>query len=112
MKRLTSITFIAMALMVTFLISCVNSEEAFKKQLDEDAKTFTEMKCELMKQLKTIKADTTITNQQHLADSLKAIWKEKAGPLQEKYDTPDHKDMFKEKVKEYQDQIEGCEMEK
>ncbi len=83
----------------------------FQKQLAEDAETFTEMKCEMMMKLKAIQADTTIMKKEYVADSLKAAWKEKSTPILKKYDTEDHKDQFKAKVKELISQIEGCELE-
>ena len=109
MNRLKSYYLAAIVLLSALIVGCAGNGEAFQKQLDEDAKAYTEMKCELIKQLRAIEADTTIANQQEIGDSLRTIWKEQASKIQEKYNTPEHKDMFKEKVKEYQLQIEGCE---
>jgi len=97
--------------MMAFLISCADPEVDFQKQLAEDAEAFTELKCEMMVKLKALQADTTIIKKEHVADSLKAAWKEISAPILKKYDTEDHKDQFKAKVKELQSQIEGCELE-
>jgi hypothetical protein len=99
---------IALVLSMAMIVGCAGNDEAFQKQLAEDAKIYADMKCELIKQLRVIEADTSITDHGRIADSLKAIWKEKAAELQKKYDTPEHKDLFKEKAKEFQMQMEGC----
>ena len=109
MKKRKTIFQLAVILLMAMVIGCAGNDEAFQKQLAEDAKTYADMKCEHIKQLRAIEADTTITGHERIADSLKAIWKEEAAELQKKYDTPEHRDLFREKAREFQMQMEGCE---
>ncbi|MEA3476573.1 MAG: hypothetical protein U9R60_00195 [Bacteroidota bacterium] len=110
MKRFKSIYLFTIAMVMAIIVGCVGNDAAFQAELDEDAKAFSDMKCQLLAQVREIKADTTLMDPQAMVDSLKLIWNEKSAPIQDKYkDNPEHIKMFKEKVKAYSAAIEGCE---
>ena len=110
MKRFKSIYLFTIALIMAIIVGCSGNDAAFQAELDKDAKAFSDMKCQLLAQVREIKADTTLTDPQAMVDSLKLIWNEQSAPIQDKYkDNAEHMKMFKEKAKAYQSQIEGCE---